>query len=107
VFVKDGLYEGEFKEYYESGKLKSTVLYVKGKKQGLYKMMSEDGKTVLVTVNYKDDEMTGNYKEVYPNGKTKSEGKYQNGKKEGKWKEYTEDGKVTTAIFKNGTEVIK
>ena len=94
-------YEGVMNEYYESGKPKATVTYVHGKRQGLYKAMSEDAKTVVITVKYKDDVMDGDYKEYFANGNMKLSGKYMMGKKQGIWKEYDDKGVINTMNYKD------
>ena len=49
------------KTYYESGKLKSTVNYVYGLKQGEWKYYYESGE-LQYTANYVDGAMQGEYK---------------------------------------------
>lgn len=48
--------DGPFKEYYENGELKEEGSFKKGKKQGLWKLYSKNGKSGTESY-YNDDEL--------------------------------------------------
>ncbi len=71
--IKDGLREGLWQAWYETGILWSEAEYVKG---------INHGKSVT----------------YFENGKIRYEGIYSNGKKTGTWKYYNEEGKLVKSI---------
>jgi len=72
--IKDGIYQGEYRQYYSSGKLRSKGQYLDGKKNGRWTTFHE-------------------------NGKMHSSGQYRRGKWEGVWIDYYEDGSVRSQGF--------
>jgi antitoxin component YwqK of YwqJK toxin-antitoxin module len=71
--IKDGLREGLWQAWYETGVLWSEADYVKGVNHGK-------------SITY------------FENGKIRYEGTYNNGKKIGIWKYYDEEGKLVKTI---------
>lgn len=112
---KKGKKNGEWVEYYKSGKLKSKIKYIdgiitgprlyyyksgmvhkevwyrNGMKNGKSQEYFMDGKPKEI-VWYKNDKKDGQSNLYYPHGKKKAIGKYQSGKKNGRWKLYNPEG---------------
>ena len=71
--VKNPKRNGEFKEYYPNGTVKSDGNYMMNKKSGLFK-------------------------EYHPNGNLMAEGKYMNNVRNGDWKFYLQDGRSPDTV---------
>ena len=104
--------DGEYKEYYSNGDLKSIVRYQKGKRHGMVEVWYEDdGRRNLPHRHAKKIEFTGGkidglYQEWWLNGEKKKQATYKSGKKDGELVLWAEDGKVTTrTIYKDGKVV--
>ena len=96
--LKDGIKDGKWVEYYESGKLRSV-----GKYKAIRPFIIENG---YIDWNIKEGSFesvkTGKWVYYYENGQIKSEGKYKDGKKDGKWVGYDEAGNaVDEDIYEN------
>lgn len=89
---KNGKLEGKRTVYYIGGKPAEETIYKNGIKDGPYRKYTESG-IVLEESNYKKGEYDG--KAIFRDalGKIASEGNYNNGKKRGIWKFY-KDGKL-------------
>lgn len=89
---KNGKLEGKRTVYYIGGKPAEEIIYKNGIKDGPYRKYTESG-IVLEESNYKKGEYDG--KAIFRDalGKIASEGNYNNGKKRGIWKFY-KDGKL-------------
>jgi len=61
--------------------------------------MLENGVTIILTVNFKNDIVINKWIWYYPNGEKKEEGSFINGKREGIWKIYKENGTLKSNIF--------
>jgi uncharacterized protein len=116
------LYAGDLKEgnavyYYPEGKIKQTIPYYHGKKEGLSKEFDRDGKiTTLLEysndflisrekINIVDDKnlKQGKWLNFYKNGIIKSEKNYKDDILHGYYKEYNEKGKIIlTLLYDNG-----
>lgn len=83
--------EGEYKEYYENGKLKAIGKIVNDKNEGVWKYYYQTGE-LEGTCSYVNGK--GLYKGYYENGKLKMEGQLDNGNNVGLWTIYNEDGTV-------------
>jgi hypothetical protein len=117
--ISDGVPNGLWKIYYESGNLKSIILFKEGKADGLVTFFYDNAaNTKKIDVNIKEDVIEGEYSEYYTNGSKKAvimfqdgmmngdatfyydrgilkaEGSYKDGEKAGKWKYYSETGEV-------------
>lgn len=121
--VSDGEPDKLWRGFYESGKLKSSVIYKKGKVDnyavfyydnkrnsvhirtqfnddklvGEYREFFENGR-LKVTINYKEGIPDGRAEYFYPNGNIKISGKYKNGERNGKWKFYNRFGELIREI---------
>ena len=110
LFYVNNIIENEQIEYYQSGKIKSIINFVDGKKIGDAFEYSEDG--IIITelifndgflkskkeINRynKDGLKTGYWRDFYSNGKLKSESNFDNGVKKGISKQYNSKGKIET-----------
>lgn len=80
-YFKAGKMDGEWKHYFDNGRL------------------SFSGK-------FADGEPTGRHQAYYETGTIKWEGKYVAGKREGEWKSYAADGTLNLTIdYRNGIEI--
>ena len=93
---RNGKLHGKSTVYYKNGKIASETYYKDGIKDGLYKKYSESG-IVLEEIPYKNNQFFGKviYRDI--NGKVISEGMYERGLKKGIWKFY-ENGKLIKEV---------
>jgi antitoxin component YwqK of YwqJK toxin-antitoxin module len=123
VHYKEGKREGELKEYYRNGNLKtrqfykndtlndssfsyfengkmSTMQFLKNhKKEGTWKAFNEQGQ-LFVEVNYKNDELDGYSKKyTYRSLKLIEQLHYKNGHKDGKQEVYYPNGKLKSLTY--------
>ena len=105
VQVNDlGEYDGERKEYYESGQLEQKGYYKDDLGQGEYIWYYEEG-SIKQKAFYKDDKIEGTLFIFFPGGKIAQTNNYVNGKKEGELIEYYENGQIKEKRFYvNGKE---
>jgi len=124
--ILNGLREGEWKWYRDSGKPLYTENFANGKHEGPYVFYLDDG-SLRTSGQYKDDKMTGVWKEWnsngkqaqieirnngyrdgectywYENGNMQCKGAYKMGKEEGKWTYWKENGKLDKVVnYKDG-----
>lgn len=117
--INDKQLNGLWKSYYESGNIKSAVMYKEGKIEGTAMFYyDEERSNIMAKVDFEDEEIANTYREFYKNGSRKASidyndgetdgkaefyynsgsikisGKYKNGEKKGKWKYYTETGEI-------------
>ena len=81
----NGKQDGLWKEYYAHGSLYEEINYFEGLYEGLYKAFDDSGR-VIVQGNYK-----GNYEDgewFYINGSFSQKGNYRDGEKVGEWRSY-------------------
>jgi antitoxin component YwqK of YwqJK toxin-antitoxin module len=102
VYVKDKK-NGVCKTYYQNGKLYSETSYKNGMKDGVWKEFFEDGKT-KAEGGYLKDKMEGKTTYYYPNAKVAAQGLYKGGLKHMTWVYYKADGKLESKdVHNNGT----
>jgi len=115
-----GTQEGKSYYYYPSGKLKEVVNYEDGRKTGISKMFSEDGRLISMTryrnnfvverevINQYDrnKQKQGVWKEFYPNDRIKAEMYYSNDKLTGYYREYDKSGRLSKIIRYRDGEVL-
>ena len=121
VYSKE-LYAGDKREgtayiYFPDGKIKQTINYRNGKKEGLSKEYNQNGEVVAIfeysndflinreKINSKDEKglRQGTWKEFYPSGAIKSECYYKNDLLHGYYKEYDEKGNlILTMLYEEG-----
>jgi antitoxin component YwqK of YwqJK toxin-antitoxin module len=90
---EQGREQGEWKEFYESGHVKSIGNYIDGKREGNWKFSFENDSLEQTGV-YKKGKPTGPWKWYYPNGELRRDETYTDGKENGYMKEYDEKGDV-------------
>jgi antitoxin component YwqK of YwqJK toxin-antitoxin module len=119
------LYAGDKKEgtaylYFPDGKIKQTLSYNNGKKEGLSKEFDQKG-VVITLMEYSNDFLVsrekvnrvdnnglkqGVWKEFYPSGGIKTEKSYKDDQLHGYYKEYDNKGNLTlTMLYDNGAIV--
>ena len=123
----EGIYEGDYVEYY----IDSTVLlegtyvdnikeghwidshngyreegdYLDGVREGVWKHYYP-GDVLKFEGNFIDGTPDGLHKWYYKNGKVQVQGKYVMGMREGDWRYYTEEGKLSLVIkYQDGIEI--
>ena len=114
--VKDGVIEGKFESYYETGDLKEEYSIKNDKIEGQYKWYGKDG-SIEISAVYKNNEreseqaistkdkkpFTGTYTETYENGNIAQTIKFSNGKRDGETIFYYDSGKIRERIpYSNG-----
>jgi len=124
VYSKE-LFAGDKKEgtafiYYPDGRIKQTINYRNGKKEGISKEFDQNGEIITLLeynndflisrerINRRDEQglRQGTWKEFYPSGAIKSERTYKNDQLHGYYKEYDEKGNlILTMLYENGAIV--
>ena len=101
----EGLRQGRWKEFYETGELKSEGNYQNSNRTGLWKFYFPN-KTIEVSGSYdKKGRMDGEWKWYYANGELMRTEEYTNGILDGDYREYDENGNtLTEGRFEDGTE---
>ncbi len=104
-YDKQGYKHGEWKEFYDGGRIKKEMYYIHGQLNGLYKEYDPSGKLIRVVmykygkpeeVDLTMDKKLKTKQSFYPSGKIKSFGYYKNDTiPVGVHKEYDEAGNVT------------
>ena len=103
-YNQQGIYDGTFREYYESGQLAQKGYYKNGLGQGEYIWYYEEG-SIKQKAFYKDDKIEGIVTSFYPGGKIAQTVNHINGKREGELIEYYENGQIKEKRFYvNGKE---
>ncbi|MBV6644911.1 MAG: hypothetical protein KI790_05660 [Cyclobacteriaceae bacterium] len=94
--------DGEYKEYYPSGKLRMAGYNKKEKSHGEWNYYYESGELQAVG-QFSKGLRTGSWKHFYLNQKLLAEGRYTNGKKTGNWRYYYENGQLSSeGVLVNG-----
>lgn len=122
VEYRDGRPEGVVKTYRKNGDVESCYQIVDGQKQGeelhyYERKGSIKEETLMLQVNWRDDEVHGTVRTWYPNGKMESEKEMVQNMKQGKYIAWYEDGSLmmieeyekdvltTGKYFKKGEEI--
>ena len=93
---------GEWKKYYESGKLEWLVTYKDGYRNGIYKKYNENGDLIVEGTTAKD-KLHGEEKRYLPNNVLEWKGNYRKGVLSNTWIKYDENGnKIEKIKFKEG-----
>ena len=95
----------EYKEYYDSGKLKIIGAKKHDKKTGEWKYYFEDG-AISKIGKYENGNITGEWKYYHNNGELNKVGEKGNGEDVGEWKYYNENGKLSKIQKENDKEAI-
>lgn len=86
-------FSGEKKMYWKNGKLKATIQYVNGMREGINKNYSSSGKLQSI-VPYSKNQIEGESIQYYPSGKVHSKINYRHGAKNGTEIWYYENGEL-------------
>ena len=117
--IINGLPDGLWRLYYESGNIQSAINFKEGAVNGLALFYYDDDEQSIkvkarfeinkledvyreyyrngvrrAQIPYKDGKAHGTAEYYYGNGNLKIQGKYRRGEKKGKWRYYTEDGEL-------------
>ena len=102
IFKKDGLFNGEKREYYEEGEIKAITPFKNSLAEGTYISYYQNG-NIKVKNTYKNGNEEGEGLFYYENGQLEEKYFMKNGKLDGEAINYFEDGKIRNkAIFKDG-----
>ena len=102
IFNKNGLLDGESREYYEEGDIKSVSLFKNNVADGIFISYYQNG-NMKEKHAYKNGNEEGEGIFYYENGKLEEKYFMKNGKLDGEAINYFEDGKIKNkAIFKDG-----
>ena len=102
---KDGLRDGDFREFHPSGKIKIEANYRKNLRHGRYRAYSEYG-IILNEGSYEDGAMSGHWIRRNDDGSLRDEGEWKDDAPTGLWRLYTQGGYVgTEGYFESGSRV--
>ena len=102
IFKKDGLFNGEKREYYEEGEIKAITPFKNSLAEGTYISYYPNG-NMEEKYTYVNGEENGEGFSYYENGKLEEKYFMKNGKLDGEAINYCEDGKIRNkSIFKDG-----
>ncbi|MDH3709996.1 MAG: membrane-binding protein [Cyclobacteriaceae bacterium] len=86
---------GDFKEFYNSGKLKAAGIKINDKNEGAWEYYYENG-VLQARGGYVNGIKQGLWEFYHPNGTSSAVGTYKDGLGEGEWTYYDEQGTVTS-----------
>jgi tetratricopeptide (TPR) repeat protein len=98
------IYNGQFIDYYYSGRKQGEGTFLYGKLNGHRKMYYQNGKLAMER-DYKDGIENGFENEYYEDGSLKQKGEFVNGKEEGIWESFYPNGQVKLRSKYNKGEV--
>ncbi|WP_336020731.1 toxin-antitoxin system YwqK family antitoxin [Fusobacterium polymorphum] len=102
IFNKNGLLDGESREYYEEGDIKSVSPFKNNVADGIFISYYQNG-NIKEKHTYKNGNEEGESLFYYENGQLEEKYFMKNGKLDGEAINYFEDGKIKNkAIFKDG-----
>jgi antitoxin component YwqK of YwqJK toxin-antitoxin module len=93
MYFRDGVLNGTWTSYFESGKIERKGEFVDGLFNGKWEAWTESGQKIY-EVYYKNDSLSGKYLTWYETGKIKEKGQYASNVKTGDWICYNESGEV-------------
>ncbi|TAG53381.1 MAG: CHAT domain-containing protein, partial [Cytophagales bacterium] len=92
-YIKNGLSDGFFEEFYPSQKKKTIGQYKNNVKDSVFKYFHENG-NLKKQGAYLNDSANGKWSYYYESGKPQNEGFFVDNKKNGQWKWYFENGDI-------------
>ena len=105
TFNKDGLLDGESRQYYEEGEIKSVSPFKNNVADGIFISYYQNG-NIKEKHTYKNGNEEGEGLFYYENAKLEEKYFMKNGKLEGEATAYFEDGKIRNkSIFKDGVKL--
>ncbi|MGZ3866268.1 MAG: toxin-antitoxin system YwqK family antitoxin [Bacteroidia bacterium] len=96
IEIKNGLFTGEAKYYYASGKLMEAGVYDNGQKEGKWLRYNENGVTVGLAI-YSAGKKNGTWIVWDDAGKKRFEMHYHMGEKTGVWSNWNETGELVSS----------
>jgi len=96
IEIKNGLFNGEAKYYYASGKLMETGIFENGQKDGKWLRYNESGLTVGLAI-YNLGKKNGTWIVWDDAGKKRFEMHYYMGEKTGTWSNWNESGELISS----------
>lgn len=93
ALMKDGVYEGYFREYYKGNKLMQSYSHAQGKIKGLFKKYYPSGE-LKEEILFENNDENGAFTEYHINGNKAIVGTYKDGKEVGELLKYSEDGEL-------------
>ena len=100
-FNKDGVREGEWIQYFESGEKKSEEVYTNATPNGLWITWHESTSEKASERTYVGGILEDEFREWWENGDIKSEGQYAGNKKEGAWMNYDPDRRSRYELYRS------
>lgn len=95
---------GPQRSYFAGGKLRREINLIRGKREGLEKILFPDAK-VREASEWRLDRREGPYREFFPNGKPRLAANYEQGTMDGMVKTYAESGMlIQEATFASGVK---
>jgi len=95
--LPDSTKNGDYKAFYNSGKIKETATYKDGKRIGEHYFYHENGNPEVKEI-YVDGIMTGQYYSYYENGQVEISALYSNGNMNGTLTAYYENGVIKEVV---------
>lgn len=93
IFI-DKRKDGQWLYYNQSGKLVSEEHYKLGKKQGTFKLFSQENNVLLQEETWENDQLHGEHKEYYTTGDIRLKWNYKYGKIDGHFESYYLNGSI-------------
>jgi antitoxin component YwqK of YwqJK toxin-antitoxin module len=105
LYYKDLPFSGITIEKYENEKLKYSIPYKNGFKEGELKYFFEDGELHSIQ-EFNDGFNDGESFYYFPNGNIESKKNYKMGKRDGLWEFFNDNGEVIKSMnWKEGSEI--
>ena len=105
ITMKDGLANGHWQEWLESGKLRYNAYWKDGKGHGLWQYFHDNGK-LRYEESYILDIPVGISRAYYDNGQFKDDFFWLHGKKQSVWTSYSETGVVLKVEFYDDNKLV-
>ena len=98
--------DGEYKRWFDNGKLSDIENYKEGMLDGEYKTWYSNDDQLYIQTSYTKGKIEGEYKSWYPNGQYQIQTNYVKGKIEGEYKEWFDNGSpsIQTSYVKGKIE---
>ena len=97
-----GKRNGKEQNFYPNGNVAEETNWKEDLKNGVWKQFFESGQ-LKSTAKYVDNKLEGTYTAYYPDGKKEIEGVYRHDVPNGEWKRFDDKGKITSTIkYANG-----
>ncbi len=94
IIDKSGKKQGDWKEFYDNGRIRAEGKYVNNKRIGKWIFYFENGKIEQTGFFDNGGQYTGDWKWYFPDGSLRIVEKYFEGEREGDYLEYDSDGEI-------------